>query len=390
MDAAEEFLMIKETLSNFVDEVISEVVEDDVCKAARDEMEIEILKRSEGSCKCQSEIAALRAELSKCYATIDELTLKVQQLSVPPFSEETLDSDEKVLFYTGLPNFKVLKAIYDHVVNTLPVDGYCSLSLFQQFMCTILKLRLNDPIQHLAYQFNVSKATVSRILSKWLTQMDIRLQDLIIWPDRGSLRKTMPQCFQESFGKKVAIIIDCFEVFIECPSSLRTRASTWSNYKHRDTAKILIGIIPQGTMAYISEAWGGRVSDKYLTEHCGILKKLLPGDVVLADRGFDIADRGFDIADSVASMRAELHIPAFTRGKAQLSAMEVEETRRIANVRIHVERVIGLVCQKYPILRSTIPIHYLATKANEDNPFDRIVRVCCALSNTCDSVVPFE
>jgi len=299
---------------------------------------------------------------------------------VPPFSEETLDSDEKVLFYTGLPNFKVLKAIYDHVVNTLPVDGYCSLSLFQQFMCTILKLRLNDPIQHLAYQFNVSKATVSRILSKWLTQMDIRLQDLIIWPDRDS----MPLCFQESFGKKVAIIIDCFEVFIERPSNLRARASTWSNYKHRNTAKILIGIIPQGTVAYISEAWGGRVSDKYLTEHCGILQKLLPGDIVLADRGFDIAD-------SVASMRAELHIPAFTRGKSQLSAMEVEETRRIANVRIHVERVIGLVRQKYPILRSTIPIHYLSTKAGEDIPlFDRIVRVCCALSNTCDSVVPFE
>ena len=213
--------------------------------------------------------------------------------------------------------------------------------------------------------------------------MDIRLQDLIIWPDRDSLRKTMPQCFQESFRKKVAIIIDCFEVFIERPSNLQARASTWSNYKHRNTAKILIGIIPQGTVAYISEAWGGRVRDKYLTEHCGILKKLLPGDVVLADRGFDIAD-------SVASMRAELHIPAFTRGKSQLSAMEVEETRRIANVRIHVERVIGLVRQKYPILRSTIPIHYLATKASEDNPFDRIVRVCCALSNTCDSVVPFE
>ena len=45
-----------------------------VRKAARDEMEVEILKRSEGSCKCQSEIAALGAELSKCYATIDELT----------------------------------------------------------------------------------------------------------------------------------------------------------------------------------------------------------------------------------------------------------------------------------------------------------------------------
>ena len=71
--------------------------------------------------------------------------------------------------------------------------------------------------------------------------------------------------------------------------------------------------------------------------------------------------------------------------------MEVKETRQIANVRIHVEHVIGLVRQTYPILRSTIPIHYLTPKANEDVPlFDHIVRVCCALSNVCDSVVPFD
>ena len=69
----------------------------------------------------------------------------------------------------------------------------------------------------------------------------------------------------------------------------------------------MIGIISQGTVAFISEAWGGRVSDKQLTERCGILKKLLPGDVVLADHGFDIAD-------SVASVQAKLYIPAFTRG----------------------------------------------------------------------------
>jgi len=148
---------------------------------------------------------------------------------------------------------------------------------------------------------------VSRILFKWLTQMDIRLQDLIIWPDRDSLRKTMPQCFQDSVGKTVAVIIDCFEVFIERPSNLRARASTWSNYKHRNTAKLLIGIILQGTVAFISEAWGGRFSNKQLTKRCGILKKLLPGDVVLADHGFDMAD-------SVTSVQAKLYIPAFTRG----------------------------------------------------------------------------
>ena len=55
------------------------------------------------------------------------------------------------------------------------------------------------------------------------------------------------------------------------------------------------------------------MSDKHLTENCGILTKLLPGDTVLADRGFDIQE-------SVGLMCAEVKIPAFTRGKTQLSS----------------------------------------------------------------------
>ena len=113
--------------------------------------------------------------------------------------------------------------------------------------------------------------------------------------------------------KKVAIILDCFEIFLDRLSNLQARASTWSNYKHKNTAKVLIGITPQCVVSFVSECWGGRVSDKYLTDHCGILKKLLPGDVILADRGFDIAE-------SVRMMHAKLHIPAFTRGKQQLTA----------------------------------------------------------------------
>ena len=61
-------------------------------------------------------------------------------------------------------------------------------------------------------------------------------------------------------------------------SNLKARATTWSNYKHRNTAKVLIGITPQGTVAFVSDAWGGRANDKYITENYGILKKLLPRD----------------------------------------------------------------------------------------------------------------
>ena len=94
----------------------------------------------------------------------------------------------------------------------------------------------------------------------------------------------MPECFQYSFGKRITVIIDCFEIFIEKPSNLLAQAQTFSSYKHHNTTKVLISITPQGTISFVSNAWGGRTSDKFLTENCGILDKLVPYDMVMEDR----------------------------------------------------------------------------------------------------------
>ena len=93
-------------------------------------------------------------------------------------------------------------------------------------------------------------------------------------------------------------------------------------------------------------------------------------------------------------MQARLHIPSFTKGKDQLTASEVEETR--ANIRIHVERVIGAVCQRYTILQGMLPglpIDFVIKRNQEDIPLiDCIIHVscACALNNLCDSIVPFD
>ena len=189
--------------------------------------------------------------------------------------------------------------------------------------------------------------------------------------------------------EKKLVIIDCFEVFIEKPTNLLAREQTFSSYKHHNTIKILIGITPQGTVSFVSETWGGRTSDKYLTENCGFLNKLLPEDIVMADRGFTITE-------SVGLQQAKLLIPAFTKGKSQLDPVDVhvEQTRGIASVRIHVERVIGLLHRKYTILESTLPTDFLSCNANGSPDLtvpiiDRILRVCSALVNLCPLIVPF-
>ena len=91
----------------------------------------------------------------------------------------------------------------------------------------------------------------------------------------------MPLCFHEAYGLSVASIIDCYEIRIKIPSNLVAQAATWSQYKQAHTVKVLIAIAPQGSTVFISDAWGGRVSDKFLTWESQIWEKLLPGDTVL-------------------------------------------------------------------------------------------------------------
>ena len=219
--------------------------------------------------------------------------------------QEYFDSDAKVRFYTGLPSYEVLMVVFEHVSSHV-LRKTQNFSRFQEFVKVLIKLRLNVHLQDLAYRFVVPVTTVSRIFSFWMVVMDDRLKFMISWPEREQLWKTMPMCFQYAFGKKVTVVIDCFEVFIEHPSNLLARAQTFSTYKHHNTIKVLIGITPQGNISFVSEAWGGRTSDKYLTENCGcgFLEFLVPGDMVMADRGFTISD-------SVGLKQAKLTIPIY-------------------------------------------------------------------------------
>ena len=139
----------------------------------------------------------------------------------------------------------------------------------------------------------------------------------------------MPICFRAKFGTNITTIIDCFELYIERPTNLTARFLTWSYYINNNTVKHLIGITPQGTMCFTSKGWSGRTSDQHVTENSGFLKCLIYGDTVMADRGFNIAE-------TVSTYGARLEIPSFTKEKEQLIAEEIESTRMIADVRMHV------------------------------------------------------
>ncbi|KAK7140622.1 hypothetical protein R3I94_013032 [Phoxinus phoxinus] len=292
--------------------------------------------------------------------------------------EALADRQDLVTYYTGLPSFDVLKMIYDDIEPDLPPTRLSNLGKFERLVMTLSRMKLNTPLQDLAYRYQTSTSTAFRIFLVYIHVLYVRLKHIIRWPTREELRKTMPMEFRENFGQKTAVIIDCLEIPIQRPKNLMARAKTWSAYKHCNTTKFLFGITPQGSVSFLSSAWGGRASDKHITENCGFLRNLLTGD------------RGFDISDTVGFYCAQINIPSFTRGKSQLSPLEVEQTGKIAHVRIHVQRVIGLVRNKYTILQSKLPIDILMTENEELPVVDKIACVACCLSNLCVSVVPFN
>ena len=78
-----------------------------------------------------------------------------------------------------------------------------------------------------------------------------------------------------------------------------------------------------------------------------------------------------------------------------MDPVDVEGTRGIANVRIHVERIIGLLRRKYIILSGILPIDFLQCDPNGSQEakipmIDRIITVCAALTNLSNGIVPLD
>ncbi|XP_061564966.1 uncharacterized protein LOC133419652 isoform X2 [Cololabis saira] len=216
----------------------------------------------------------------------------------------------------------------------------------------------------LGKRFGISRSTACEIFTMWRPVLAKFMREKVIaWLPRDTLKRIRPQCFSENYPKATCII-DCTEIFVQRPKNLRKRSQTYRNYKHHNTYKILYCIAPNGYVMFVSKLFGGRASDTFITKNCGFVDHLIPGDQILADHGFTITD---ELPPGVT-----LALPAFTRGCKELPEHQVTETRRLANVRIHVERAIRrLKCFK--ILSNVIP--------GRVKHVDDIVSICAGLCN---------
>ena len=240
----------------------------------------------------------------------------------------------------------------------------------KNFFLTLMKIRLGLGEQDLSDRFKISVGSVSSIFNTWIRVMAKELKRLVQYPPKEHIRSNLPaeaECFPN-----LRCTIDCTEIFIERPRNLYLQAATWSDYKHHNTIKILVGITPRGAFSFVSKAWGGRASDIHIVKNSGFLELIDPFDELLADKGFTIANE-------LTMRRAELVIPPGVCGREQLTPDEVERTKIVANFRIHVERMIGRF-KEFQIVDNKYPINMLPV-------VNDVITTCVALSNLLPPLV---
>ncbi len=218
-----------------------------------------------------------------------------------------------------------------------------ALSKKDQLVLYFMKLKQGLDFTVLGPIFGCIDKTASSIFASVLDAHYKVASKMTWWISREKVKATMPSSFKLHYPDCRAVI-DASEVRITTPKSVEARNLTYSNYKGNTTAKFLVAIAPSGFVTFISKAYGGRVTDSHVTNECGILDLLEPGDVILADKGFP------RIEEDVLNRGAFLVMPTFHSGKRQFSTQENKHSYTVASVRIHVERAIQRLKTFHPTL----------------------------------------
>lgn len=312
-------------------------------------------------------------------------------------SSKFINTNKNVKLNTGLPNKSTLNKLfgllkpraaklrywvgakrttlskYTRHFNRTPIKSgpRRTLSVKDEFILTLMKLRLGLTTTFLADIFGISLGTCSSIFNTWVKFLARELKSLIFWPTKEQVRTYIPQKLRTKYPQ-LRCTIDCSETFINRPKDLKLQSCTWSDYKHHNTVKYLVAISPDGLITFLSPSFGGRTTDRYIVQNSGFLDLIEAYDLVLADRGFTIRE-------DLMFRQAYLEIPPPSSGLDQMSTQNVLKTKKIANARIHVERAINRI-KWFKILSTTLPVTLIPL-------FDDILIVCGALCNLLPPLV---
>ncbi|XP_049519047.1 uncharacterized protein LOC119440105 isoform X1 [Dermacentor silvarum] len=295
----------------------------------------------------------------------------------PEVSSRHSGSDHRTSYFSGYDSIaksanalqdlcSVSKEVFAMLLSMLPPsERKCDVTAENRLLLFLLKLKLGISYSSLAILFSVSETSASRHFKSVLKTLAVATKQWIFRPPSRVIQATMPDSFKVHYPS-CTMIIDCTEIRTEQPPTVQQERVLYSNYKGAYTLKFLVAVTPGGMICFCSKAYGGRLSDAHITVDSGFLDLVQPGDTVLADKGFP------GIQTVLGNQNAVLVMPPFLHA-SQFTPEEVRDTYNIAQVRIHVERMIQRI-KIYNVLNNKVPTELIPCMTD-------VFHVCCVLAN---------
>lgn len=309
--------------------------------------------------KSQTELGNVRTQYQLAASTVN-------------FSLKTLMEDNQAFHYfTGFHDIKHFLHFIDIVTCDLHLLEYncVSIAIQDQIFMTLIKLRQSLDDQLLGYMFQVPDSTVPCIITAWIKHMYFLLAKLPIWPSKRVISNSMPDIVQHVYPS-TRVIIGSTEIPIEKPSDIHAQSVTFSAYKNRNTMKVLIAVTPKGAVSYISDCYGGSVSDRTIIEQSDLLAdagtRFERGDIIMAYRSILVQDL-------FAPFGVKVEVPPSMKGLSRVSQEHGPEDCSIPSNRVCVEAVISYA-KTFKIIQSVLPTDLLYLG-------NQIVFICFILIN---------
>ncbi|XP_056002983.1 uncharacterized protein LOC130049438 [Ostrea edulis] len=141
------------------------------------------------------------------------------------FEEKVTKDDSSIRHYTGIPSKKILDGAFDILTRASPDLKYWSgqtsstkkgyqtgdvhqpkktgpkrkLTRYQEFLLTLVRLRLALTTFLLGDLFGVSASRVSQIFTTWINYMAVTFTPLLKWPSQDVIKRFRPGSFKLNF-----------------------------------------------------------------------------------------------------------------------------------------------------------------------------------------------
>lgn len=244
------------------------------------------------------------------------------------------DSDSDVELYTGFPNHTVLMTFYHFIdpgekgENLIPcspartlsngITRLSTLSLDNEFLLTMMKLRLGLYNQDLAFRFGVSLKSTVDIFDTWTNLMHKKLQPIVLWPARTLVDEHMPLSFKENFPTTRVIV-----EFVELKMTYEAASVEDDfNYVERTQCKGMVALLPSGHVALASGLYPLSLDEKTIVTCSELMKQTFDaGDTFMADRSTRIH----------TIMDVNLRIPPFFESDEKFKPQEARSMETLHN-----------------------------------------------------------